>query len=118
MAPSVEPCALQVGHLAGHMACYPYDLDEATQRQLARGSLIREFMKQAPGQPYSVVQQVALIYTATRTSVLDGVNRIVGYSCCVPRVSTLPLLRRPCSSRGCVKGELSTGFVPSLGGAA
>ena len=61
MAPSVEPCALQVGHLAGHMACYPYDLDEATQRQLARGSLIREFMKQAPGQPYSVVQQVALI---------------------------------------------------------
>ena len=43
-------------------------------RQLARGSLIREFMKQAPVQPYSVVQQVALIYTATRTSVLDGVN--------------------------------------------
>ena len=41
-----------------------------------RGSLIREFMKQAPGQPYSVVQQVALIYTATRTSVLDGVNDI------------------------------------------
>ena len=33
-------------------------------------------MKQAPGQPYSVVQQVALIYTATRTSVLDGVNDI------------------------------------------
>ena len=35
-----------------------------------------KIMKQAPGQPYSVVQQVALIYTATRTSVLDGVNDI------------------------------------------
>ena len=57
-------------------AQFASDLDEATQRQLARGSLIREFMKQAPGQPYSVVQQVALIYTATRTSVLDGVNDI------------------------------------------
>ena len=45
------------------------DLDEATQRQLARGTQIREFMKQAPGQPYSVLQQVALIYTGTRTNV-------------------------------------------------
>ena len=49
-------------------AQFASDLDEATQRQLA--------LKQAPGQPYSVVQQVALIYTATRTSVLDGVNDI------------------------------------------
>ena len=50
------------------------DLDEATQRQLARGIQIREFMKQAPGQPYTVLQQVALIYTGTRTNVLDGIG--------------------------------------------
>ena len=55
-------------------AQFASDLDEATQRQLARGTQIREFMKQAPGQPYSVLQQVALIYTGTRTNVLDGIG--------------------------------------------
>ena len=45
-------------------------LDEATQRQLIRGAQLRELLQQAPAQPLSVVQQVAIIYTGTRTSIL------------------------------------------------
>lgn len=50
------------------------DLDSDTQRQLRRGNTIREFLKQAPGQPHSVLQQVALIYTGTRTSACDAIQ--------------------------------------------
>jgi len=39
------------------------DLDESTQRQLARGSRLREILKQPQGSPLSVAQQVALIYS-------------------------------------------------------
>ena len=39
------------------------DLDEATQKQLARGSRLREVLKQPQNSPLSVAQQVALIYT-------------------------------------------------------
>jgi F-type H+-transporting ATPase subunit alpha len=39
------------------------DLDEATQKQLARGTRLREILKQPQGSPLSVPQQVALIYT-------------------------------------------------------
>jgi len=39
------------------------DLDEATQKQLARGSRLREVLKQPQSSPLSVAQQVALIYT-------------------------------------------------------
>ena len=39
------------------------DLDEATQKQLARGSRLREVLKQPQNSPLSVPQQVALIYT-------------------------------------------------------
>jgi len=38
------------------------DLDEATQKQLARGTRLREILKQPQGSPLSVGQQVALIY--------------------------------------------------------
>ena len=38
------------------------DLDEATQKQLARGTRLREILKQPQGSPLSVAQQVALIY--------------------------------------------------------
>ena len=38
------------------------DLDESTQKQLARGSRLREILKQPQGSPLSVAQQVALIY--------------------------------------------------------
>ncbi len=39
------------------------DLDEATQKQLARGTRLREILKQPQSAPLSVAQQVALIYT-------------------------------------------------------
>jgi len=39
------------------------DLDEATQKQLARGTRLRELLKQPQSSPLSVAQQVALIYT-------------------------------------------------------
>jgi F-type H+-transporting ATPase subunit alpha len=38
------------------------DLDEATQKQLARGTRLREILKQPQNSPLSVAQQVALIY--------------------------------------------------------
>ena len=38
------------------------DLDEATQKQLARGSRLREILKQPQNSPLSVAQQVALVY--------------------------------------------------------
>lgn len=38
------------------------DLDEATQKQLARGARLREILKQPQSAPLSVAQQVALIY--------------------------------------------------------
>nr|YP_010283263.1 ATP synthase CF1 subunit alpha [Psammodictyon constrictum]ULD16382.1 ATP synthase CF1 subunit alpha [Psammodictyon constrictum] len=39
------------------------DLDEATQKQLARGTRLREILKQPQNSPFSVAEQVALIYT-------------------------------------------------------
>ena len=39
------------------------DLDEATQKQLARGTRLREILKQPQSTPLSVSDQVALIYT-------------------------------------------------------
>merc|ERR1712087_507408 len=39
------------------------DLDEATQKQLARGTRLREILKQPQNSPLSVPQQVALIYS-------------------------------------------------------
>ena len=39
------------------------DLDEATQKQLARGTRLRELLKQPQNSPLSVAEQVALIFT-------------------------------------------------------
>jgi F-type H+-transporting ATPase subunit alpha len=41
------------------------DLDQATQNQLARGSRLRELLKQAQSSPLSVEDQVASIYAGT-----------------------------------------------------
>jgi F-type H+-transporting ATPase subunit alpha len=41
------------------------DLDQATQNQLARGSRLREILKQAQSAPLSVEDQVATIYAGT-----------------------------------------------------
>lgn len=49
------------------------DLDANTQKLLARGTQLRELLKQAPGQPYSVLQQVVLIYIGTRTDSLSSI---------------------------------------------
>ena len=38
------------------------DLDEATQKQLARGTRLREILKQPQNSPLSVAEQIALIY--------------------------------------------------------
>lgn len=46
------------------------DLDAETQKQIARGTQLQEILKQSPGKPYSVLQQVALIFTGTRTEFL------------------------------------------------
>jgi len=39
------------------------DLDEATQKQLARGTRLREILKQPQNSPLSVAEQLALIYS-------------------------------------------------------
>ena len=39
------------------------DLDEATQKQLARGTRLRELLKQPQNSPLAVSEQIALIYT-------------------------------------------------------
>lgn len=54
-------------------AQFASDLDASTQRLLLRGTQLRELLKQAPGQPYSVLQQVALIYVGTRTDYLEQI---------------------------------------------
>nr|YP_010276974.1 ATP synthase CF1 subunit alpha [Thalassionema bacillare]UHY40497.1 ATP synthase CF1 subunit alpha [Thalassionema bacillare]UHY40884.1 ATP synthase CF1 subunit alpha [Thalassionema bacillare]UHY41142.1 ATP synthase CF1 subunit alpha [Thalassionema bacillare] len=49
------------------------DLDEATQKQLARGTRLREVLKQPQNSPLSVAEQVALIYTGIN-GYLDDLN--------------------------------------------
>jgi F-type H+-transporting ATPase subunit alpha len=41
------------------------DLDQSTQKQLARGKRLREILKQAQNFPYSVEEQIAIIFTGT-----------------------------------------------------
>jgi len=47
------------------------DLDEATQKQLARGTRLRELLKQPQSSPLSVAQQVALIYAGINGCIDD-----------------------------------------------
>jgi F-type H+-transporting ATPase subunit alpha len=54
-------------------AQFASDLDEATQRQLARGSRLRELLKQAQNSPLSTEKQVAVIYAGTN-GYLDSLN--------------------------------------------
>jgi len=48
------------------------DLDQATQRQLARGKRLTEILKQPQYRPLAVEKQVAIIYAATN-GYLDNV---------------------------------------------
>ena len=50
------------------------DLDTETQKQIARGTQLQEILKQSPGNPYSVLQQVALIFIGTRTEFLNDMS--------------------------------------------
>jgi F-type H+-transporting ATPase subunit alpha len=54
-------------------AQFASDLDEATQRQLARGQRLRELLKQPQNSPLSTEEQVAVIYAGTN-GYLDSLN--------------------------------------------
>ena len=56
------------------------DLDQSTQKQLARGRRLREILKQAQNAPYSVEEQIAIIFTGTN-GYLDQIeiNQVTNY---------------------------------------
>jgi F-type H+-transporting ATPase subunit alpha len=54
-------------------AQFASDLDEATQKQLARGQRLQELLKQPQYSPLSLDQQVAIIYAGTRAKI-EGVG--------------------------------------------
>merc|ERR1712129_550732 len=70
------------------------DLDEATQKQLARGTRLRELLKQPQSSPLSVAEQVALIYTGINGE-LDSleVGDVKNY--CVSLLSYLETSQKP-----------------------
>ncbi len=70
------------------------DLDEATQKQLARGTRLREVLKQPQNSPLSVAQQVALIYTGINGYLDDlPVSDVKNY--CKSLVSYLTTSKKP-----------------------
>jgi len=57
------------------------DLDKATQNQLARGQRLRELLKQPQNSPFSVAEQIALIYSGINGLVDDvPVSKIKTFS--------------------------------------
>jgi len=70
------------------------DLDEATQKQLARGTRLREVLKQPQGSPFSVAQQVALIYTGINGHLDDlAVGEVKAY--CANLITYLATSQKP-----------------------
>jgi len=70
------------------------DLDEATQKQLARGTRLREVLKQPQNSPLSVGQQVALIYTGINGQLDDlEVSTVKKY--CASLLSYLETSQKP-----------------------
>jgi len=67
-------------------AQFASDLDRATQRQLARGSRLRELLKQPQNSPLNTADQVAVIYTGTN-----------GYLDTLPVAQVSPFLKGLCS---------------------
>ncbi len=55
-------------------AAFGSDLDEATQRQLSRGEVLVELLKQGQYTPYDVYEQVVVIYAGTK-GFLDGIPK-------------------------------------------
>ena len=64
------------------------DLDEATQKQLARGTRLREVLKQPQNSPLSVAQQVAVIYTGIN-GYLDDLAVVDVKKYCAQLIQTL-----------------------------
>jgi F-type H+/Na+-transporting ATPase subunit alpha len=70
------------------------DLDEATQKQLARGTRLREVLKQPQNSPLSVAEQVALIYTGINGYLDDlAVSDVKSY--CATLISYLTTSKKP-----------------------
>ena len=70
------------------------DLDEATQKQLARGTRLREVLKQPQNSPLSVAEQVALIYTGINGYLDDlPVGDVKNY--CTTLVSYISTSKKP-----------------------
>jgi F-type H+-transporting ATPase subunit alpha len=70
------------------------DLDEATQKQLARGTRLREVLKQPQNSPLSVAEQVALIYTGINGYLDDlQVNEVKSY--CTSFIKFLASSQKP-----------------------
>ena len=70
------------------------DLDEATQKQLARGTRLREVLKQPQNSPLSVAEQVALIYTGINGFLDDlEVSDVKNY--CASLVTYLSTSQKP-----------------------
>ena len=70
------------------------DLDEATQKQLARGTRLRELLKQPQNSPFSVPEQVALIYTGIN-GYLDDLEVADVKSYCLSLVSYISTSQKP-----------------------
>jgi len=70
------------------------DLDEATQKQLARGTRLREVLKQQQNSPLSVPQQVALIYTGIN-GFLDDLEVTSVKNYCVSLIEYLSISNNP-----------------------
>jgi F-type H+-transporting ATPase subunit alpha len=70
------------------------DLDEATQKQLARGTRLREVLKQPQNSPFSVAQQVALIYTGIN-GYLDDIEVSDVKDYCASLVTYLTTSQKP-----------------------
>jgi F-type H+/Na+-transporting ATPase subunit alpha len=70
------------------------DLDEATQKQLARGTRLRELLKQPQNSPLSVGEQVALIFTGINGYLDDlAVSDVKSY--CLSLVKYLATSQNP-----------------------
>jgi F-type H+-transporting ATPase subunit alpha len=70
------------------------DLDEATQKQLARGKRLREVLKQPQNSPFSVAQQVALIYTGIN-GYLDDLSTAEVKPFCASLITYLATSQKP-----------------------
>ena len=70
------------------------DLDDATQKQLARGTRLRELLKQPQNSPLSVPQQVAIIYAGIN-GYLDDVEIPDVKDYCASLISYLATSQKP-----------------------